>query len=279
MNDQDFLSDLVKQFTGDSRRDRSWTPLMEIFQNSYDLSWPEACLQALRMNHVVVTPQELVDDFRKRVQGEGTEEKYLTYMKTMAKGLTGVLDTKEALLHAATSLNEVRIKIRVEEMVKSDKITSFTELINQVMRLRDLHVGDIGKGKAPVRKQSVNYANNDGYCNDCQVSVQEVEFDPQAPEATTCHYQGAQQSPGYQQSPRQQHQNLSYRPLAQQSKYPQQQTNSHFQQSHRSPNLQYQGQQRHPSPQYGSQYQTASPQAQAQQPTKILVNHDSLKIL
>ena len=72
-------------------------------------------MQILRRLNVTVTAEELVDDYKSHRQGNTrTDEEFILSMYENSKGLSAVLGRKEALLYAATNMNDTRIRKKHE---------------------------------------------------------------------------------------------------------------------------------------------------------------------
>ena len=106
------------------------------------MSWPEACLQILRRLNVTVTPEELVDDYKSSKQkSDAKDEDYVLQMHDRSGGLSAVLGRKEALLYAASNMIETRIRKRLSQRIRDDKITTFNDMYAEVVELNEDYVG------------------------------------------------------------------------------------------------------------------------------------------
>ena len=142
VDDRDFIHDLGKFTLPDQKRGNSWAPLLDIVRTLTGMTWPEACLQILRRLNVTVTAEDLVDDFKSHKQLDGvTDENFVLSMYENSKGLSAVLGRKEALLHTATNMSDTRIKKRLLQLVKDNKITTFNDMFAEVAELNENYVG------------------------------------------------------------------------------------------------------------------------------------------
>ena len=171
-----------------SRKGRSWEPIQDIVRGLRDMSWPEACLKILRRLHVSVTPEELVDSYKTHKQERNvSDEDYIIQMDERSNGLWSVLSRKDALLYAASNLREPRVRKRLEKMVKSDHITTFDELFNNVVELNEDYVGTVHEPspalKQEVSKHNVNLVGHGGddqsFCGDSHYATSEHTCDAQ----------------------------------------------------------------------------------------------------
>jgi nucleoside diphosphate kinase len=130
------------------------------------MAWPEVCLHVLRVLHVAATPQDLIEDFKAKIQLESmTEEGYVRKMKGLHRQLSGVLPRKDALLYTAKNLRDTRVLDRLVERINSGAVTTFNELVDAVTELRRKYIGETNSNAqkpatrpshAPPARQTVN---------------------------------------------------------------------------------------------------------------------------
>jgi hypothetical protein len=137
--DSVFLQELVRSLQSDNnRKSSSYQALTKALQECHDMAWPEVCLHVLRVLHVSATPQDLIEDFKARVQLDSMdEEEYVRHMKGLYRQLSGVLQKKDALLYTAQNLRDSRsAHDRLVERINAGIVTHFGELFNMVTELR-----------------------------------------------------------------------------------------------------------------------------------------------
>jgi hypothetical protein len=119
LEDSMYLNDLIKALQSDNSR-KSYQAMTTALQECHDMAWPEVCLHVLRVLHVAATPQDLIEDFKKKGQLEGvTEEVYVRQMKGLYRQLSGVLPKKDALLYTAQNLRDTRVLDHLMERINS----------------------------------------------------------------------------------------------------------------------------------------------------------------
>jgi hypothetical protein len=161
LEDRDFLNDLQYSYTLENfKKVPTWQTLPEALRDcmNTNMSWPEVCHHFLRVLHVAATPQELIDDYKSRRQGDNvSDELYVRNMKLTYRELSGVLPKTDALLATAMNLRDSRVKNRLEKRIKSGEITHFSKLLDQVRELNEFYVGvsssslPMDRGKTELR--------------------------------------------------------------------------------------------------------------------------------